>query len=242
MSAHGPGKSESRYLAVIPARGGSKRIPGKNLALLGGKTLLQYSIDAALASLRVGRTLVSTDDQEIARAGLAGGAEVPQMRPDEFARDESPMLGVIRHAISMAEPDRHWVEAVVLLQPTSPFRTAAHVDAAIARYEASGARTLVSVRAATQHPYYAWRADNERLMPFFSMQQMEIVRQDLPPALFETGAIYILNRKDLDAGRFYGASIAPFEMDERASLDIDTPQDLEFARFLLAGPWKKAGS
>jgi CMP-N-acetylneuraminic acid synthetase len=242
VSAPEPGRPESRYLAVIPARGGSKRIAGKNLALLGGKPLLLYSIEAALRSKRVGRVLVSTDDQDIARAAMAGGAEVPEMRPTELAGDESPMLGVIRHAITMAEPRSAWVEAVVLLQPTSPFRTAAHVDAAIARYEVGSANTLVSVRAATEHPYYAWRTDNDRLVPFFSMQQMEVVRQDLPPALVETGAIYILNRKDLDAGRFYGDRISAFEMDERASLDIDTPQDLEFARFLLAGPSGKAGS
>jgi CMP-N,N'-diacetyllegionaminic acid synthase len=242
MSARGPGRPGSPYLAVIPARGGSKRVPGKNLALLGGKPLLQYSIEAALGSKRVGRVLVSTDDPEIARAAVASGAEVPEMRPNELARDASPMLGVVRHAIAMAESEAAWVEAVVLLQPTSPFRTAVHVDAAIARYEVGSANTLVSVRAATEHPYYAWRTEHDRLIPFFSMQQMEVVRQDLPPALVETGAIFILNRKDLDAGRFYGDSIAAFEMDERASLDIDTPQDLEFARFLLAGPSVKAGS
>ena len=230
-----PGRpGNSRYLAIIPARGGSKRIPGKNLALLGGKTLLEHTIDAALGAARVGRVVVSTDDAEIARVAVRAGAEAPALRPPELARDDSPMIGVLRHTVSMVEGGNPLVEAIVLLQATSPFRTAMQIDTAIARYEASGADTLVAVRAASEHPHYAWRQEGDRLLPFFSMQHQQMVRQDLPGAFVETGAIFILRRSNLDREEFYGNKIVPFEMDERTSLDIDTPQDLEFARFLLA--------
>jgi CMP-N-acetylneuraminic acid synthetase len=202
--------------------------------MLGGKPLLLHTVEAALAAARVGSTLVSTDDNDIARVAKAAGAEVPALRPAELARDESAMMGVIQHAVALAEAGGRWVEAVVLLQPTSPFRTAAQIDAAIACYEASGADTLTAVRAAGEHPYYAWRQEGDRLAPFFSMHQQQMVRQELPAAFVETGAIFILRRSDLDSGEFYGSKIVPFEMNELTSIDIDTPQDLAFAEFLLA--------
>jgi CMP-N,N'-diacetyllegionaminic acid synthase len=233
MSATKIQQSNSPYLAVIPARGGSKRVPGKNLALLGGKPLLLHTVEAALATKRINRVLVSTDEGEIARVAIAAGAESPALRPTALARDKSPMLGVVLHAISMAEPDRRWVEAVVLLQPTSPFRNASQIAAAIACYEANEADSVISVHAAREHPYYAWRLEDEVLVPFYSLQHQQTVRQALPAAYYETGAIFVLRREVLDTGEFYGEKVVPFEMDEVSSVDIDTPQDLAFAEFLI---------
>lgn len=197
--------------------------------------MLQHAADAAMAVERIRSVLVSTDDAGIARAALELGVEVPALRPAELARDESAMIGVIRHAISMAESGGNWVEAVIVLQPTSPFRSASQIDEAIVRYEASGADTLVSVRGASEHPHYAWRQEGDRLVPFSSRQHLQMVRQELPAAFVENGAIFIVSRRDLDRGEFYGEKIVPFEMDDRSSLDIDTPQDLAFAEFLLSG-------
>ncbi len=201
--------------------------------MLGGKPLLVHSIDAALAATRIGRVVVSTDSAEIAQVAIQAGAESPALRPAELARDDSVMIGAIRHAMSMVEAGNPWVQAVVLLQPTSPFRTAAQIDAAVARFEASGADTLVAVRAASEHPYYALRQEGDRLLPFFSTQHLQMVRQELPGAFVENGAIFVLRRSNLDNGDFYGDKIVPFEMDELTSLDIDTPQQLAFAEFLL---------
>lgn len=227
-------KQSSPYLVVIPARGGSKRIRGKNLVSLDGKPLLAHTIEAALSVPGIGRVLVSTDDADIADAAIQAGAEAPSLRPAELARDKSPMLGVVQHAITVAEEEGRWVEAVVLLQPTSPFRTGAQIAAAMQCYEASGADTVTSVRIAAEHPYYAWRLEGEALAPFYSLQHQQTVRQALPPAYFETGAIYVLRREVLDEGEFYGDRIVPYEMDEVSSLDIDTPQDLAFAEFLIS--------
>jgi CMP-N-acetylneuraminic acid synthetase len=235
-------KANSHYLAVVPARGGSKRVPGKNLVLLGGKPLLLHTVEAALATKRINRVLVSTDDAEIARVATAAGAEVPALRPAELARDKSPMLGVIQNAIAMTEPDGRWVEAVVLLQPTSPFRNASQIAAAIASYEASEADSVIAVHTAGEHPYYAWRREGEVLVPFYSLQHQQTVRQALPAAYFETGAIFVLRREVLDTGEFYGEKVVPFEMDEVSSVDIDTPQDLAFAEFLFDRYSKSGGA
>jgi CMP-N,N'-diacetyllegionaminic acid synthase len=234
LKAIGSLRSKSPYLAVIPARGGSKRIRGKNLVMLGGKPLLVHTVEAALGTPGIGRVLVSTDDAEIARVAEQFGAEVPSLRPPELARDKSPMLDVIQHAVTMAETANRWVEAVVLLQPTSPFRTAAQIAAAIECFEASGADTVTAVHAAAEHPYYAWRKEGEMLVPFYSLQHQQTVRQALPAAYFETGAIYIVRRSVLDEGELYGDKVVPFEMNEVSAIDIDTPQDLAFAEFLLS--------
>ena len=132
-------------LGVIPARGGSKGVPGKNLRLLAGRSLLAYTAAAALGSRRLTRTVLSTDDPAIAAAGRALGLGVPFMRPASLAADDTPMLPVLVHAAEEARRDGFTADIVVLLQPTSPLRTSAHVDAALELLESSGADSVVSV-------------------------------------------------------------------------------------------------
>jgi CMP-N-acetylneuraminic acid synthetase len=222
------------YLGLIPARGGSKRIPNKNLARLGGKPLIAYTVEAALATPRLSRVVVSTDSPRIAAYARTLGAEAPFLRPAFIAGDRSPVLAAVRHAVSWVEREGTQVDAVVLLQPTSPFRSKEHIAASIARYETTSADTLTAVCPTRRHPYYAWTTDGRGMLrPFFSLRHQSMPSQHLPAAFAENGAIYIVRRSQIDAGSLYGHRIVPFIMDCRFSLDIDTPADLAQARKLM---------
>jgi len=221
------------YYAIIPARGGSKRLPGKNIALLNEKPLIAYTIEAAQQTDRLTRTLVSTDDPEIAAIARQYGAEVPFLRPAAIAADASPMLGVIEHVLHYFEQAGVVVDAVVLLQPTSPFRTSRHIDEALELFEQTGADTVTSVCNAQHHPFYSWTMRDGELSPFFSLAQQAMTRQELPPAFFENGAIFVIKRAVVASGALYGNKTVPYLMDYRSSIDIDTPDDLAWARFIL---------
>jgi len=133
-----------KILGLIPARGGSKGIPRKNIKPLGGKPLIAYSIEAGLKSRYLDKVLVSTDDEEIAQVARQYGADVPFIRPAELARDDTPTLPVIQHALRFLADKGETYDAVCLLQPSSPFRTPAFIDAAIEKYVRSGADSLVT--------------------------------------------------------------------------------------------------
>lgn len=220
-------------LGIIPARGGSKRIPRKNIINLGGQPLIKYTIDAACSSNRLSRFIVSTDNLEIADVARNAGASVPFLRPPELATDLVNSIPVMQHAIDFIEQDGCYVHAVVLLQPTSPFRDGTHIDAAIDLFTASDTDSLTSVCRLKEHPYYAWKGNEHNIEPFFSYDEQALPRQGLPPAYIENGAIYITKRGLIDQGRFYGNRVVPFVMDEWHSVDIDTPLDLLWAEFLL---------
>jgi len=237
MSEHANNPSASnelRYLAVIPARGGSKRVLRKNLRLLGGKPLLSYTIEAANQSHLLDKVIVSTDDKEIAELALSSGVEVPFLRPAELAQDSSAVIAALQHLVENIEKDGIVIHALVLLQPTSPFRTAAHIDEAISLFETSGADTVTAVRESREHPYYSWTISEKKLVPFFTMKHQSMVRQELPSALVENGSIYIIKRTLLDSDKLYGENTVPYLMDNHSSLDIDTMEDIHWAEFLLS--------
>lgn len=222
------------YYAVIPARGGSKRLPRKNVALLNKKPLIAYTIEAATSSKRLSRLIVSTDDEEIASVSKRFGAEVPFQRPLELSRDGSAVIDVINHAVSHFErQDGDRIDSVVLLQPTSPFRTSKHIDEAIALYESSEADTVTSVRQLSEHPYWSWTIQGADFQPYFSKEHMSMGRENLPPAFIENGAIFIIKRSVIDNNSIYGQKIVPYLMDRKSSIDIDTLDDFLFAEFLL---------
>jgi CMP-N,N'-diacetyllegionaminic acid synthase len=221
------------YLGVVPARAGSKRIPGKNLATLGGKPLIDYTLNAALRSRRLGATVVSTDSVAIAERARALGVMVPELRPAEIAGDHSPVVAALQHALAAFERTGPRVDAVVLLQPTSPFRTSEDIDRAIELFERSGADTVTAVRPARDHPYWTWRERDTLIEPFFSLTEMAMDRHVLPPAYAENGAVYVIKRELVLAGQIYGARIVPYAMAQAASVDVDTPLDLAWAEFLL---------
>jgi N-acylneuraminate cytidylyltransferase/CMP-N,N'-diacetyllegionaminic acid synthase len=222
-------------LGVVPARGGSKAIPGKNLALIGGRPLLAYTADAARASRRLTRTVVSTDDAAIAERARLLGLEVPFLRPAELAADDTPMLPVLQHAATELARKGFAADAVVLLQPTSPLRRAEHIDRAIDLLESTGADSVVSV-VEVPHPFSpvsVLRLDGERLRPYLDGQTV-MRRQDKPRVFARNGpAVLAVRTRVLDQGSLYGTDSRPLLMESTDSIDIDSPEDLAQAALLL---------
>lgn len=232
-------QNNNYYLAIIPARGGSKRIPRKNLVLLGEKPLIAYSIEAAKKSKKISKIIVSTEDEEIAEYSRKLGLEVPFLRPKELAQDTSTQNEVILHTLNEVESQNVKIDAVVLLQPTSPFRTETHIDESIKLFEVTGADTVTSVRKSKEHPFYTWTLKNDELVPFFLFKQQYTIRQELPPAFIENGAVYVISRNVLNEGKIYGKKIVPYIMDEQSSIDIDTHDDLLHAESIINSKTKK---
>lgn len=216
-------------IAVIPARGGSKGIPRKNLVLLNRRPLIFFSIDAARQARAIDRTWVSTDDAEIAEVSRKSGAEVPFMRPADLADDAAPMLGVLRHALEWHEKTAGALEAVVLLQPTSPLRQAQHIDEAIVLFRSSGASSVVSVMEVPHqfNPVSVMSLREGVLQPFLRAGQPITRRQDKPRVFARNGpAILVCHPDTLKAGELYGPRCVPYVMSANESLDIDTLDDL----------------
>ncbi len=227
-------------LALIPARGGSKGIPRKNLVPLAGRPLIEYAITAGLNSKRSDRVIVSTDDEEIARVSRAAGAEVPFTRPAELANESAPMVGVVRHALSwLTEHDSWQPDAVALLQPTSPLRTAAHVDTAVALLGDTGADTVVSVVELPHRfsPYCVMREEDGLVHDFWTAPVPfdRLRRQEHPRLYARNGPAVLVTRSRVvtESDSLYGERVAPFVMPSADSIDIDEPFDLEFAEWLV---------
>jgi CMP-N-acetylneuraminic acid synthetase len=225
---------EARYLGIIPARGGSKRVPGKHLRPLAGKPLIAYCVEAARSARRLTAVVVSTDDAKIARFAAGQGVDPQGLRPARLARDKSSVTGALADALMKYERAHPPVDAVVLLQPTSPFRTGAHIDEAIALFEARAADTVTSVRAARDHPYWVWTRAGAAIRPYHTLARMALQRGELPDVFAENGAVFVIKRSLVVRGRIYGRRVVPLVMDEIASVDIDTPLDFAWAEFLLA--------
>ena len=227
--------SRVRYLGLVPARGGSKGIPRKNLVDLGGKPLVQYSIEAGLASSSVDVLLLSSEDEEILEVGRRLGCEVVH-RPSELAGDEIPMIDVALHALDHAG-DMLGLEVacLVLLQPTSPFRDAGDVDAAVATFEGSGADTLVSVVPVSQHPCDCVRLVGGRLERAVPVPHPNARRQEMPDYYFVDGAICIARAAFLREQRFFIDDRTALHVHAHGlGLDIDDSFDLDVARGLVA--------
>ena len=220
-----------RLLAVIPARGGSKGVPRKNIRPLAGRPLIAYSIAAAREASRVDRVVVSTDDAEIAAVARGLGAEVVE-RPPELAGDAAPTLPVLGHAVAVLEAaDGYRPEAVLTLQPTSPLRTARHIDEAAALFAADPlADSLVSCVAVPHifHPRSVMRRDEAGyLVPYLPSPQ-PTRRQDKEPVFARNGAALYITRTGRLSEYVFGGRLIAYLMDEASSLDIDTEAD--FAR------------
>lgn len=221
--------------AIIPARGGSKRLPKKNLALLCGKPLLQYTIDAGLQSQSVRRVIVSTDDPEIARLSTDLGAHSVLIRPAELATDTATTSEVLVHIARELATSSSPPEVLVLLQPTSPMRRAAHVDEAVDLLFRLSADTVTAVRLVSDHPYFMWRREGECIHPLFSLEHQEPGRVVLPEYFIENGSILVVRRLSLLRHGLYGPRTVPYVMDAVSSVDIDEATDLAWATFLLTG-------
>lgn len=225
-------RGQMQVLALIPARGGSKGLPGKNLRLLHGKPLLGWSIEAAKASRYVTRVVVSSEDEAILAAARASGAETPFVRPASLAKDDTPGIDVVLHALDVLPP----FDWVVLLQPTSPLRTAMDIDAAFAQCLEAGAPACVSVCEADASPWWMYRLGQDgRMLPFLPAEQRPTRRQELPMLYALNGAIYLAKVDWLRRQRsFLSDETIAYVMPPERSVDIDTALDFRLAECLLA--------
>jgi CMP-N,N'-diacetyllegionaminic acid synthase len=221
-------------LAVVAARGGSKGVPRKNVLLLGDKPMIAWTVEAALASTTVDRVIVSSDDREIIDAAVAAGADAPFVRPAELARDDTPGTAPVIHALDSVQEAYDYV---VLLQPTSPFRTAEDIDAAVELCAGSDAPSVVSVAPTKSSPHWMYYLrDDCSMTPVVPADKVIGRRQELPPVFELNGAVYVARTAWLRTTEsFFGNETLAYVMPEERSYEIDTPSDLLIARAVLAG-------
>ncbi len=225
--------SNHKCLAVIPARGGSKGLPGKNIRLLHGKPLIQYSIEAALNSGCADEVVVTTDSEEIAHVSGQAGAAVPFIRPAELATDEAKSIDVLKHAVEFYEQTQNQCfDVIMLLQPTSPLRNAMDIKEAYKIFLDHQADSLQSVTLSGAQPYLLRELDNGQLTPYLKGEREHLRRQDLKELYALNGAIYIVKRDLLmDSGILVGRHNYGYIMPKERSVDIDDEFDLKMAEF-----------
>lgn len=225
-----------KILALIPARGGSKRLPGKNVRQLGGKPLIEWSIQAARGLPEIVAVLVSTDDPEIANHARHAGALVPWLRPAELATDTASSVDVAIHALDDYEREHGRVDGLLLLQPTSPFRSRARLQAGLALFAANPDCSVIGVSPASTHPLWCFRLDGRLMRPFVEGGGLHLRSQDLPPAYAVNGGFYLVPADVLrESHSLYARDMLPLVMDTPAEcIDIDTEQDWLAAEEMLA--------
>ena len=224
-----------RILALITARGGSKRLPGKNIRLLGGSPLIIWSIDVAKGIAEICDILVSTDDSAIAEVARNAGALVPWLRPEELATDTASSIDVCLHALDWYEGENGKVDGLLLLQPTSPFRSSDTVLRGIELFRAHQRRPVLGVAPAKSHPMWCFQIEGEAMRPFIDGGSLRLRAQDLQPAYVVNGAFYLIAPEDFRKLRsFYSDDMLPLVIDEPGeSIDIDTEWDWKMAEALL---------
>jgi CMP-N,N'-diacetyllegionaminic acid synthase len=222
-----------KILYLIPARGGSKGIPGKNIKKLSGKPLICYSIDNAKVLSKVENICVSTDDPKIIKVAEEYGLKVPFVRSKVLATDKTSMNDVIVDAINFYEKKGFYYDAIVLLQPTSPFRAVKHVKEAIKLFS-SNIDMVVSVTESEANPYFNLFEENADGFLGRSKKGKFTRRQDCPKVYKYNGAIYVINIKSLKSKKLHAFSkVRKYFMDEKLSVDLDTTMDWDFAEFLI---------
>lgn len=226
-----------RVLGLIPARGGSKGIPRKNIRTLGGRPLLEYTARSALTAGRLARVVLSTDDAEVADVGRRCGLDVPFLRPAELAQDATPSLVVVQHALRWLEARAERYDAVCLLEPTSPLRTAQQIDACIALLEESGADAVVTVRRVPDecNPHWTYFRDNDGALRLSTGEATPVRRrQDLPPAYHRDGSVYVTRRDVLlERDSLYGDRVVGYVVEKGPWVNIDTAADWARAEELI---------
>ncbi len=224
-------------VAIIPARGGSKSIPRKNIKLLGGKPLIAYSIETARASKLIDRVIVSTDDNEIAEVAKKYRADVPFIRPKELAQDSTPMLPVLQHAVTFLEKEgKLSVEYVVLLDPTTPFRSVGDMDACIKKIKETNADSVDSVCEYEHNPYFNGMLikANDKLVPLNKKYNRTGTRQEVPVVYRENAAVLVVKRDVLmKKNKLFTDNMRGVVMTQENSVNIDTPIDWAYAEFVI---------
>ena len=222
-------------LAIIPARGGSKRVPRKNLRLLGGKPLVVRSIEAGLAARRIDRLVVSSDSEEV--LALARGID-PALcleRPAELSSDTSQAIEYVRHALETLEDATRRFETIVILQPSSPFCRAEDIDGTLELLERSAADSEVSVVKVPHaiHPAKLKVMTGDRLLPYIEEERGRMAAHQLPEVYVRNCAVYASTRRVIDSGQVIGDDCRGYLMPPERSLDINDELDFEFAEFML---------
>jgi CMP-N,N'-diacetyllegionaminic acid synthase len=225
-----------RILALIPARKDSKRVPGKNVRLLGGRPLLVWSIDVAKDIPHVCDILVSTDDVTIAAIAANAGALVPWLRPAELATDTAASVDVCLHALDWYEGQRGKIDGLLLLQPTSPFRSRNTVLRGIELFRSGIHRPVIGVSLAKSHPMWCFRIEGGSMRRFANSVKVELRSQDLPAAYVVNGAFYLISPDALrNLHSFISDDALPLVIDEpQECLDIDSEWDWKMAELICA--------
>lgn len=224
--------ADKSVLAIIPARGGSRGIPGKNIRLLAGKPLIAWTIEEAKKSRYIDRLILSSDDQEIISIARDFQCEVPFIRPAELARDDTPGIEPVLHAMEVL-PEKY--DYIVLLQPTSPLRKVEDIDSCIERCLGNNAPACVSVTAVSDNPYWMFILDmNMQMRPYLEFNDSHFRRQELPALYALNGAVYVGESGFLKAERsFVGSGTVAYPMPASRSADIDEEADFEFCEWMI---------
>jgi CMP-N,N'-diacetyllegionaminic acid synthase len=225
-----------KILALITARGGSKRLPNKNIKELGGKPLIAWSLDTVSDVTDVCDVLVSTDDIMIKEVAMQYGASIPWLRPDVLATDTASSVDVALHALNWYETNIEKVDGLMLLQPTSPFRTRETILKGIDIFRGNGCQSVIAVSHIHAHPKWAFTIENKLLLPYLNEHSLNIRSQDLDPAYVVNGSFYLISPDRLKAQHsFYGDNTLPLLIESNVeSLDIDTLDDWQYAEFCLS--------
>ena len=220
-------------IALIPARGGSKGLPGKNIKLLNGKPLIAYTIEAALKSISISAVYVSTDCAEIASVAREYGALAPDLRPDYLATDSALAIDLYQFMISEWEKEGLTVNHFMVLQPTSPLRKAEHIEEAIALFNEKKADSVVSYTKEA-HPIYWHKYITEELTFEAVFEEKLANRQSLKPSYYPNGAIYIFSKNLIQQNKYFSEKSFAYVMDRKYAVDIDYQDDFDYAAFLLS--------
>lgn len=224
-----------KVVAIIPARGGSKGVPGKNIKLLQNKPLIAYAIESAKESRYIDRVIVSTDDETIQEVALNYGAEVPFLRPPHLAKDTTPTLPVLQHIVNYLEEMNEKPDLIITLQPTSPFRTVGHIDNALEVMGDGGCDSVVSVCEVDYHPLWMKKIEEDLILPYVESDIQYTRRQDLPVVYKMNGAIFITNTNVLmNDNLILGEKTKPLLMNQEDSIDIDTIWDFKLAEIIMS--------
>jgi CMP-N-acetylneuraminic acid synthetase len=229
---------DAKILAIVPARAGSKRLPGKNVRRLADLPLIAWTIRTAVAAGVFHRVLVSTDDEGIAEVAVRYGASVPWLRPDELSTDTANSVDVVLHALSACETAGEAADSVMLLQPTSPFRSVETIRRAVELHDQAGNPPVVSVCPAKAHPAWCFLVDREgRMRGYTGDGALPARSQDLPPAYQLNGSVYLATAHDLRSERsfFCSRTRALVVTQPEESIDIDDAWDWRLAECIAAG-------
>jgi CMP-N,N'-diacetyllegionaminic acid synthase len=225
-----------RMLGIIPARGGSKRVPRKNVRPLAGRPLVLRAVDAAASAKRIQTLVVSSDDPEVLQLVEKDGRARALPRPAELAGDTSPAIDYVRHALSVLEGAAPKFDGIVIIQPSSPLTLGSDIDGTIALLEESGADTAVSMVKVGHdlHPAKFKRMDGSRVLPFYEEEQGRMASHELPEAFVRNCSVYASRRDVIERGVIIGEDCRGFVMPRERSVDINDELDFEFAEFLCS--------